>query len=111
MAGPDTLEVTSGNIEDLKSAPAAVIDFTATWCGPCQTIAPTFAALCARHPECLFVKVDVDEMQEAAEASAVVAMPTFQVFWKGESVSTVSGAETAKLQALVLRASGLAKKP
>jgi thioredoxin 1 len=84
---------------------AVVVDFTASWCGPCQQIAPHFARLCAEHPKLLFVKVDVDEMEEAAEECGVTAMPTFQIFRRGQNVDTLSsGADPRKLSAFVQRA-------
>ena len=43
-----------------------VIDFTATWCGPCKMIAPFYAALPGDHPGVIFCKVDVDEAAEVA---------------------------------------------
>jgi hypothetical protein len=44
-------------LEATKAGTALFVDFTATWCGPCQRIAPDFAKLAASHPESLFVKV------------------------------------------------------
>lgn len=82
----------------------AVVKFTATWCGPCHTIAPQFAALCAEHSTLLFVAVDVDEMEEVAEAAGVASMPAFQVYRRGERVEALSGANPAELAALVDRA-------
>uniref|UniRef100_A0A7N5K1T6 Thioredoxin domain-containing protein n=1 Tax=Ailuropoda melanoleuca TaxID=9646 RepID=A0A7N5K1T6_AILME len=43
-----------------------VIDFTATWCGPCKMIAPFFEQLSLDHPDAVFLKVDVDDAQDVA---------------------------------------------
>ena len=60
----DTLLSSSGD-------KAVVVDFTATWCGPCQRIAPIYEELAKEFPQCVFVKVDVDENQETAMACQV----------------------------------------
>ena len=84
-----------------------IVDFTAEWCGPCQAIAPTFAALAEQHEragEIEFFKVDVDSNCEAAQESGVTRMPTFQV-WTGERlVATLEGSNPEKLRQLVLSA-------
>ncbi|KAF9382959.1 hypothetical protein BGX21_001682 [Mortierella sp. AD011] len=51
-----------------------VVDFTAAWCGPCQTIKPIFEKLSNQYRHVTFVKVDVDEFQEVAAVAGVTAM-------------------------------------
>mmetsp|Transcript_989 Transcript_989/g.797 ORF Transcript_989/g.797 Transcript_989/m.797 type:complete len:86 (+) Transcript_989:117-374(+) len=58
-----------------------MIDFTATWCGPCKMISPEFERLSGEYTDITFVKVDVDANSDAAAKCEISAMPTFQV-WK-----------------------------
>ena len=82
-----------------------IVDFGAVWCQACQEIAPCFASLCKEHPTLLFVKVDVDEMSEAADECKVKELPTFQIFRRGERVDSISpGNSKPKLGAFVQRA-------
>jgi len=78
----------------LSAEVPVVVDFTATWCGPCQRIKPFFEELAAAHKGALFVKVDVDELESVSQAAEVLAMPTFQVYREGQRVDTVQGATT-----------------
>ena len=75
-----------------------VVDFTATWCGPCQRIAPVFAKLAEEMPDIVFVKVDVDENEETAGACGISCMPTFQFYKGGEKVHEFSGASEEKIR-------------
>eukprot|EP00922_Rhytidocystis_sp_ex-Travisia-forbesii_P011954 GHVS01017856.1.p1 GENE.GHVS01017856.1~~GHVS01017856.1.p1 ORF type:complete len:106 (+),score=17.86 GHVS01017856.1:146-463(+) len=68
-----------------------LVDFFATWCGPCKMIAPQLEALDPTFPSVKFAKVDVDEVAEVAEKYNITAMPTFIVFKKGKVLKTMVG--------------------
>merc|ERR1712144_105176 len=78
-----------------------VVDFTATWCGPCQMIAPLFGELSEKNPDVVFVKVDVDENQETAAACGINCMPTFQFYKNGAKAFEMQGADPNQLTAKV----------
>ena len=80
---------------------ALVVDFTATWCPPCQTIGPKFAAMDENkdYPGVTFVKLDVDENAEGAQEAGITCMPTFQFFKDGAKVDELQGANEVELKA------------
>lgn len=76
-----------------------VIDFYATWCGPCRLIAPVLETLATEYKDTLVVlKVDVDENEELTSQYNVSSMPTFVFLKSGKEVHTFSGASEAKLR-------------
>merc|ERR1711934_398107 len=75
-----------------------VVDFTASWCPPCQRIKPIFEKMAEDTPEVVFVKVDVDENGETSSACGIQCMPTFQFYKKGEKVDELQGASEADLK-------------
>ena len=85
------------------SRKTVIVDFSATWCGPCKAIAPLFAELAGSHPQAVFAKVDVDECEDTAEAQEVTAMPTFQAFSGGKKLASFSGADKQQLREFVQR--------
>ena len=78
-----------------------VIDFSASWCGPCKMIAPLYEQLSEQVDNVIFVKVDVDENPETAMKFSVSAMPTFVFIKKGDVVEKLMGANFPKLESIV----------
>jgi thioredoxin 1 len=79
-----------------------VVDFTATWCGPCKMIAPFFEEMANEFSDtCIFLKVDVDEGTEIAQAYNVMSMPTFIFIKNGKIVERFSGASVEKLRQVI----------
>ena len=71
----------------LKEEKLVVVDFTASWCPPCQMIAPKYEGLAGEVADyALLYKVDVDENGDTAQACGIEAMPTFQFYKGGEKV-------------------------
>merc|ERR1712171_24490 len=79
--------------EALKSSNLVVIDFTATWCPPCQFIGPKFVAMAEEFPNAVFVKVDVDANSETSSHCGINCMPTFQFYKNGVKVVQLEGAD------------------
>ncbi|KAG1667252.1 Thioredoxin-2 [Nymphon striatum] len=67
-----------------------VIDFYATWCGPCKIIGPKFAAMHEQFPTAIFLKVDVDQFEDVAEAHDIDVMPTFVFLKSGKKGHSMS---------------------
>ncbi|KAI8903770.1 thioredoxine 2 [Gorgonomyces haynaldii] len=81
--------------------PLVIVDYFATWCGPCKVISPKFAQFSETYTSIKFIKVDVDDVPEVAEAAGIRAMPTFQLFKDGKMVEEVVGADPNKLEAII----------
>ncbi|KAE8161564.1 thioredoxin-like protein [Aspergillus tamarii] len=68
----------------LTSSGPVVIDFFATWCGPCKAVAPVVGKLSETYTNVRFIQVDVDKNRQVAQEMNVRAMPTFVVFKDGK---------------------------
>lgn len=78
-----------------------VVDYTASWCGPCRRIAPVFEELSRKYSRATFLKVDVDTCKETAASQGVRAMPTFIFYRNKTKLGTVQGADAAALEAKI----------
>eukprot|EP00878_Enallax_costatus_P000373 GHUV01000458.1.p3 GENE.GHUV01000458.1~~GHUV01000458.1.p3 ORF type:complete len:112 (+),score=24.30 GHUV01000458.1:93-428(+) len=87
--------------EAQKLGKVVVIDFSATWCGPCQMIGPYFGQLSEQYMDIVFLKVDVDANAAVAGECGISAMPTFQVWKDGQKVEEMVGASKDKLKSLI----------
>ena len=69
----------------------AVVDFFATWCGPCKMLAPVFDSLSEELTDVDFVKVDIDQSLELAQKFGITTVPTMMIFKDGKVVDTLVG--------------------
>uniref|UniRef100_A0A915E6S5 Thioredoxin n=1 Tax=Ditylenchus dipsaci TaxID=166011 RepID=A0A915E6S5_9BILA len=81
-----------------KSKQMVVVDFFATWCGPCRMMGPKFHKMAEQYAEMIFVKLDVEEHEELVGEYDVKVMPTF-VFIKNNDQEMIEGNNEADLRA------------
>ncbi|OMO79163.1 Proton-dependent oligopeptide transporter family [Corchorus capsularis] len=87
------------HLNSVKETPKLmVIDFSASWCGPCKFMEPALHDMAERFSEVEFVKIDVDELPDVAQEFGVQAMPTFVLLKRGKEVDRVVGAQKNELE-------------
>ena len=69
-----------------------LVDWWATWCGPCRSFAPVFDAASETHPDIVFGKVDTEREQALAQAAGIMSIPTLMAFRDGILVFSQPGA-------------------
>ena len=104
-----TRNITTDQFSDIiNDNEIVLVDFWASWCGPCKQFAPTFEASSEKHPDVVYAKVDTEAEQELAARAQVRAIPTLMAFKKGTLVFNQAGAlPPAALEDLVQQVEAL----
>ena len=68
-----------------------LVDFFATWCGPCKMLSPLLEEIAEENPGLLVLKIDVDEVGELAARYGIQAIPTLMLFKNGQRIETKMG--------------------
>ncbi|KAL2349313.1 hypothetical protein Fmac_003313 [Flemingia macrophylla] len=75
-----------------------VLDFTATWCGPCKLMDPVIQEFAAKFTDVEFIKIDVEELMQVSQALQVHQLPTFVLVKKGKVTDRVEGVKKEELK-------------
>jgi thioredoxin 1 len=88
-----TIELSKSTFKQtVEESGIVLVDWWASWCGPCRMFAPTFEAASEKHPDVVFGKVDTEAEQELSAAAQISSIPTLMAFRDGILVFSQPGA-------------------
>ena len=100
-----TIELTKETFEETVIQPGiTLVDWWASWCGPCRMFAPVFQAASEEHADVRFGKIDTEDQQELAAAAQITSIPTLMAFRDGILVFSQPGALPAPALEQVIKA-------
>lgn len=85
----------NGNYKEITNDGLVIVDYFATWCGPCKMIAPEYEKTSDELRDVKFIKIDIDSHRELALKNQVKAVPTLIIYKDGVEVSRESGYKTS----------------
>ena len=85
--------ITKDNFENeiVKADKPVLVDFWASWCGPCRMLSPTIDEIAEEHPEIKVCKINIDDEAELAIRHGVMSVTTLMIFKNGEIAQTAVG--------------------
>ena len=88
-----SVEITTENFEEVvNSNDLVLVDFWASWCGPCRSFAPTYEKVSEMYPGAVFAKVDTEAQQELAASFNIMSIPTLMIIREQVVIFSQAGA-------------------